>query len=149
MIRYLLSIVTIFLFANPTFGQQPVAWRVTVTPVGNDVCEIHIKGQIEKGWHTFSGKQPKGAVPSPTRIDLSKNPLVKLLGEIIEKGDMEKHITQPLGLPDYRYAGKVEFIQQVQVRHGIKTNIKVTVTYQACTEEKCLPVQTVSFDVKI
>ena len=47
------------------------------------------------------------------------------------------------------FPGKVVFVQKVKLKKNVKTVISGTVEYMACTDEECLPPQTVTFSMPL
>jgi hypothetical protein len=47
------------------------------------------------------------------------------------------------------YSDKVEFTQTIIVKGKAKTNVSGTVEYMVCNDERCLPPNVKSFDIKL
>jgi hypothetical protein len=47
------------------------------------------------------------------------------------------------------YSDKVQWVQTVKVKGGIKTNISGTIEYMVCDDSHCLPPTKKSFDLKL
>lgn len=134
---------------NSSFAQQPVSWTYFSKKVSDKVYEIHLKANLNDGWHIYAQKQPKEGIGMPTRVTFSKNPLLTLKGAPQEKGKLEKVRNEEVGMENHQYEKQVEFVQVVTVKGSIKTNITGNVEFMACTEEHCLPPEKVSFSVPI
>ena len=96
----------------------------------------------------------------PTTISFNKNPLVQLKGKMKEVGKMEKYKEKTLGIAQYQYSEKVDFVQTVVItvspgssstdpRRTIKTNISGSVSYQTCNDHECLPPKTERFSLVV
>ena len=72
---------------------------------------------------------------------------------------MEKYKEKTLGIEQWQYAEKVDFVQVIELKvkgyrfrensQGAKTNLTGTVTYQTCNDHECLPPKTERFDIAI
>ena len=56
---------------------------------------------------------------------------------------------EEVGIKQFQYGGKVDFVQTVTLKAKVKTTVSGTVTYQVCTEERCLTANTINFSVAI
>ena len=130
------------------FAQEPITWTFTVAPSGQDHL-LTCNAQLRPGWHLYSQKQPKGAIAVPTSFRFNKNPLLSLPGHVVETGRLEKHRDEVLETEAYHYKGVVTFHQTIVKKTNAKTTVSGRVTYQLCTDEKCLPPKTVPFSVAI
>ena len=72
-----------------------------------------------------------------------------------EVGKMEKVVEQTIGIEQWQYSGKVDFLQAVTVRvsrsgpRQVRTAISGSITYQLCNDHECMPPKTERFTVKI
>lgn len=128
---------------------EPLYWEVAYKSFTATTGEIHWTAVIDKPWHIYAQFQPKSAISQPTKIVVNSNPLIILTPGIKELGEKETYKNKEVGITQYQYGGKVEFVQQVKLKAKIKTNLSGTITYQACNDELCLPVKTIPFNVKI
>lgn len=100
---------------------------------------------IEPGWHTYA-HVPAGHPGVLTEIDLDLPDGTRAVGE------WETPASRPdLQAPAARvYEGRVRF-ERLLTREsdGGPAEAKVLVTYQACTEEKCLPPSKLSMKVRL
>jgi len=136
-------------FSVAAFSQDPVRWTYKAVKAGNKKYTVQLSAIIQPGWHLYSQQQPADAIALPTDITFLKNPLIQLKGNIREKGAMQKYKDETLGVEAYQYSGEVDFVQDVQLKAGVKTNLSGTVTYQVCTDEKCLPPKTTTFSIQL
>lgn len=133
------------------FGQTPdkVKWEYSYKSTGPKTGKIHAVAIIEHPWHIYAQVQPKEAVASPTKFVFGKNPLIVFIGKPAEIGKKETYENREVDIKQYQYADKVEFVQKVQLKAAVKTNLAGTVSYQVCDEERCLPVKVAPFTVTI
>ena len=142
-------LVFIILVSSSLQAQGPINWKNGVQKKDAQTYEIRLTATLEDGWHAYSQTQPESAIPMPTKITFNKNPLVKLIGKVKELGNMEVHKNQTLNTEDWRYGEKVDFVQVMQLKGQVKTNITGTIIYMVCTDEQCLPPTTVKFNLSL
>ena len=130
-------------------AQQPVNWHYSAKKITEKTYEVSITAYIQEGWHIYAQRQPEDAIASPTKIKFTKNPLFIFSGGIKEVGKMEKHKDPVLGTEAYRYARQVNFVQVVKLKTKARSGVAGSVTFQACTDEKCLFPETINFDIPI
>ena len=130
-------------------AQEPIKWTFQAIKIKASTYEVCMTANLQPGWHIYSQVQPADAIPLPTKAVIHPNPLIKLQGKVRETGVKQEHIDPSLGTTDNRYADKMELTQMVHVTGKVKTNVSGTITYQVCTDKKCLAPKTISFDMAI
>lgn len=128
---------------------DPVHFSYHVKKLDNKKIEIYLTAKMDPDWHIYAQIQPEEAIAVPTRIVFNKNPLVKMTGNPKENGTKEKYEDQQAGIVQYQYGGTLDFIQEATLTAEVKTNVSGTITYQACTDEMCLPPKTISFNIAV
>jgi Disulphide bond corrector protein DsbC len=128
---------------------NPVSWSFTSKKIADKTYEIHLTATMQSGWHLYSQVQPEDAIAIPTGFKLNSNPLISLEGKIKEVGKMEKFHDAKLEVSANQYADKVDFVQVVQLKANVKTNVTGSVEYQTCDDKKCLPPKTVNFSIAV
>lgn len=135
--------------ANAAFSQpNPVSWTYTAKKVSPGVYDISLAAEVDRPWHIFSQTLPKGG-PQPTEISFSKNPLATLIGKPKEAGKPVSEYQEVFKINVKYYNDKVQFVQRVKVKNGVRTNIAGSITYMVCKEDKCLPITTDEFNIKL
>ena len=137
------------LIAAAGLSQGPVNWQYAAKKIGNNSYEIHIKAAIEDGWHLYAQSQHKNFIGTPTSIRFTKHPLLVFNGEPREVGALEVKKQPILGTESHEYEDEVEFVQRVTVKANVKTNVRGSILFQVCTDEKCLQPTTVNFSVAL
>jgi thiol:disulfide interchange protein DsbD len=132
-----------------TKAQSPVKWSYTATKLAAGLFEVHLTATIQSGWHVYAQQQPDDAIALPTSIQFTKNPLLLMQGSLKEIGEKEQYKDADLGITAFQYEEKVDFVQQVKMKIKGKTNLSGSITYQACTNEKCLPPATTQFSINL
>ena len=143
-------VLGLLFLATQGFAQlNPVTWSFTAKKIGDKTYEVHIKANIQQGWHLYSQNQPDDAIAIPTAIVFNKNPLLKFEGKVKEVGKVEKFHDPKLKLSANQFANTVDFVQIVKLKVNARTNITGSVEYQTCDDKKCLPPKTVTFSAAI
>jgi Disulphide bond corrector protein DsbC len=134
-----------------SFGQGtgPVHFQQTVSREDNGKIKVHIIAHIDPGWHIYAMHQPKQAISVPTKIYFKRNPLIKVIGPVMEVGEKRKQMVNELNVVQDYFTDEVEYSQELKVNPIVSTNLTVLLTYQACTNEKCLPPATIQLDIPI
>jgi len=143
----------LFLFlVIPVFAssqvKSPVKWNYSAKKLSGGKYEIHLTATIEKGWHLYSQTTPEGG-PVPTKFTFTKNPLLTLTGTVKEEGKLETHFEKLFDVNVKQFSDKVDFVQVVQVKGNVKTNLAGKVEYMVCDDKQCLPPATQSFSISL
>ena len=70
-------------------------------------------------------------------------------GKTKEVGKLEKNYDKNFGAVIGTFAGKVDFIQAVNLKVASKTTLSGTIEYMVCNDVKCLPPVSIPFEVTI
>lgn len=128
--------------------EEPVKWSFSAKKINATAYEIHLTATIEAEWHIYSQNTPEGG-PVPTSVSFAKNPLVTLNGNVKEIGKMEKRLEVLFGIEVRQYSDKVDFVQLVTVREGVKTSLAGKIEFMACNDQECLPPNKKPFSVSL
>ena len=128
---------------------SPVQWSYTAKKIADKTYEVHLTATIQNTWHLYSQSQPADAINQPTEIIFKKNPLVVLDGKTKEVGKVQLFKDERLKISANQYADKVDFVQKVKLKSGVKTNLVGSVEYQTCDDKKCLPPKKIDFTVAL
>ncbi len=109
---------------------------------------MHLTATIDKGWHLYSQTTPEGG-PVPTSFTFTKNPLLTLNGSVKEVGKLETHFEKLFDVNVKQFSDKVDFVQVVQVKGNVKTNLAGKVEYMVCDDKQCLPPATEQFSISL
>jgi len=147
--KRIVCLVMLSLFATVAFSQSPVSWNYTQKKIGDKMYEVHLTATIEQGWHIYSQHQSKDAIALPTSVKFNNNPLVSLKGDTGEKGKLEKVKDEVMQFENHQYENQVDFVQLVNLKANVKTNVSGEIEFMACTNERCLPAKKINFSVVI
>ena len=148
-VKRIFSILLLLFVVNKGFAQQPVSWAYSAKKISDKIYEVHLKATLNQGWHIYAQKQPSGGIGLPTTVKFTSNPLLVFKGKPQEKGKLEKVVNEEIGMENHQYEKEVDFVQVVTVKANVKTNITGSIEFMACTEEHCLPPETVSFSLPL
>jgi len=148
MKNQILLVATLFIMSS-AFSQlsDPVKWSFTSKKVA-DGYEIHLKANVEKGWHIYS-QYTSDEGPVPTSIRFNKNPLVTLVGKVKEVGKMETKMEPLFGVEVKQFNGAVDFVQTVKVKGKGKTSMGGTIEFMLCDDHRCLPPTKKNFTIAL
>jgi len=145
--------LTLMVLMSATFkgkaqDQSPVNWTASAAKAADGNYTITLTAVLPQPWHIYAQNTPDGG-PVPTTISFSKNPLVVLVGKPTEKGSLKTTHDKNFGVDVKYYGDKVQFIQTVKVKKGIKTNVSGSVNFMVCNDHECLPPSDWKFSVQL
>ena len=158
MKKLILLIVICTAFISNTLSAQilkPVKWVFEAKKISDTEYDLVATAKMDKGWYTYSqyiGND--GPVPttftfqkSPTSRDAT-TPQYQLIGKVEELSDHKKSgFDKIFDMNITKFSEEVTFIQRV--RTSDLTEVKGSVNFQTCDDEKCLPPMDVDFVYKI
>lgn len=143
----LLLIAALFSLAATAQLKDPVKWTATSKKKGN-AYEVIIAANLPKPWHIYSQHTGDGG-PVPTNFKFTKNPLLTFEGNVKEVGKLKEEYDPNFDTKVKYFGDKVEFVQLVKVKGGLKTNVQVSVEYMVCNDSQCLPPTKKTFNVSL
>ncbi len=148
MKKIFFGILITFIACNAKTQSTPVKWDFAAVKKTEKVYELTITATVPKPWHIYSQTTPDGG-PVPTSFSFKKNPLITLTGTPKEIGKLKTVHDENFGIDVKYYSNEVEFVQTINLKASVKTNVSGTVDYMVCNDEKCLPPMKASFDIKL
>ena len=130
-------------------GQQPnpVQWTYFSTRLPGDRFEVHMVASIRAGWHIYS--QANTSAPGPTHFKFFRHPGIRTKG-------MVRELDKPTDIKDQffktnakGFLQKATFVQALERKDSLATEIRGIVTFIACSDKNCLPPKTDSFRVDL
>ncbi|MDD3281750.1 MAG: cytochrome c biogenesis protein CcdA, partial [Bacteroidales bacterium] len=131
-----------------TFAQlsQPVKWTYTTKTVKDNIVEIQITANVEKGWHLYSQYNTEG-ITQQTVFTYEPSSKYELIGKTSEPAYIE--FTDEYGTDRYFEKSLVVFKQKIKVLSEKDFVLEAIVDAQACIEGKCVLVgDEFSFKIK-
>jgi thiol:disulfide interchange protein DsbD len=125
----------------------PVGFEYTAEKKSGVLYDLHIKAKMENGWHIYAQKQPKGASVTPTTVAFAKSPMVVLVDDLKEIG--KKEVLREKNFTAFLYSNAVDFVQTIQLRGKVRTNISGSITVLVCDDTHCLPPRKIPFTIPI
>ena len=135
-------------------AQNPIKWKVNANEVGENLYELEISAEIEKGWHLYSqflesneGYDPDNS-PLSTYITYELNDYFDTIGSSKEIG-VETHFDPVWEAEISFFSNKASFIQLIQLNHSDSTILKGNVNFMACDDQQCLPPDDFGFKIDL
>ncbi|MES2107946.1 MAG: protein-disulfide reductase DsbD domain-containing protein [Bacteroidota bacterium] len=134
--------------AKAQIEKDPAHWAYGLKKLAGNVYEVHLQCTIDDPWHIYAQKQTKDFIGTATKITFAKQPGLALKGIPAEIGKKDTYKDETVGILNYEFAGKVDFVQKVTIKPGLK-EVRGMILYQTCTHEHCLTAQTIQFHVPV
>lgn len=129
-------------------AQEPVQWSYKAKKTGANLYEIRITAQLDPGWSIYSQETPRGG-PQATSIGFSTHPLITPKGAVREIGLRQQKFEELFEVDVLYYNDQVEFVQTVQLKRAIKTNLRGWVEFMVCDDAQCLPAKKHYFTISL
>lgn len=139
--------LTSLIIGTTSAQTSPVQWTFEAVKKSAQQYEIVMTAEIDAPWHIYSQFVKGGPVPTSFRFKM--NPLIQLQGNTKEVGKLEKSFDKNFNATIATFSNKVQFIQSVMVKNGVKTKLSGTVEYMVCDDSHCLPPKRIPFEVSI
>ena len=139
----------VLLVGISAIGQSPVRWDFSAKKLDDKRFEIRLTAIIQDGWHLYACEQPPDAIAFPTTVKFRQNPLVQLKGTLRAEGALAKVREEQLGVESWQFADRVSFVQIIELKGKVRTNVNGSIEFQACTDEKCLPNAVINFQIPV
>ncbi len=127
--------------------QKPTKFTYQVTNLKKNSYQVAIQINLEGQWHIYAQKAGEG--PVATKIVFDTNPLLTLSGDVIEKGNLLEKFDKSFNTTLRFYEKEVRFLQKINKKANIKTELKGYVYYMVCDDSKCLPPKKEMFTISI
>ena len=137
--------IVFLLFTGGLFSQvyNPVKWKTEVKQK-NDEATLIYEASIEKNWHLYATKLPSDDGPIATEIKFEKNDHF----DFIEGLNESKYHTMfdPIFQMDVSFhEKKAKFSRKIHINSNEDFDIKGTVYFMVCDDQKCLPPEELEF----
>ena len=135
-------------FSKAQIIQDPTSWKYEVKKLNDSTFNLVFHLKLQEHWHIWS-LNPKGdGLEIAPAFNFDKNPDVKLVGKVQEKGTNRFD-----GIMDGVDGAVVYFIKDVDYTQKVIVKKNLTIkgkhSYQVCDESKCLPNKTKTFEFAI
>lgn len=142
-----LTVMGFSVFAQSGSAQK-VKWNFSSKKINDKTYEVRLSALIDGNYHIYAQNVGVDG-PVPTTFTFNKNPLVVLNGKVKEEGKLIKKHEEVWDGDVSFYEKKVEFVQLIQLKSKVKTNIGGTVEFMVCDDKQCLPPSEVNFKIDI
>jgi DsbC/DsbD-like thiol-disulfide interchange protein len=126
---------------------QPVRWSYAAKMINKTEAMVFLKATIDDGWHVYSQFVPDGG-PVKTTFTFSRSDKYSLVGKTTEPKPVtrfEKVFNMNVGF----YEHSVIFKQKIKLKGPATVEVKGTLEYMTCNDEKCLPPTSVDFTIPV
>ena len=150
MKHFKLLLLTLLL-AVPTFAQmnQPVSWKAEAVQVEGNIYEIRATGTIVGAWHIYDLTDYGSSGPNGTIFTIDAGDKVKLVGDPYIVSEVHKGFDDVFGIEIGTCDSPVVIAQKVELLYGSEVTVPVTVEWQACNDENCIPPDDCTMDVTL
>lgn len=116
---------------------DPVSWDYSATKDSEQEFTIVLKADLDEGWALYSQFVDEGG-PIPTEFSFQENSSYSLIGSV-EESDTNKTTGHDaiFDMVVSKFKKEAVFSQKVKL-NGTEVNIKGSVYYQVCNDERCL-----------
>ena len=133
----ILIAITLCSFIAQAQMLNPVKWTKSIKMTDDKNGVITFTANIDKGWHLYSNDTPDGG-PIPLSIKWDKKEGVKLVGGLIHSKAPATIDDEMFGMKVRQWEGTVSLSQKFTTTAD-KYKIEGEVSYQACSDQGCLP----------
>ncbi|MBQ6072585.1 MAG: thioredoxin family protein [Bacteroidales bacterium] len=148
--RYFRLLILTLLLAVPAFAQQqPVSWKAEAVQVEGNTYEIRATGTISGNWHIYDLTDYGSSGPNGTIFTVDAGDKVKLLGDPYISSEVHKGFDDVFGIEIGTCESPVVICQKVELLQGNEVTVPVTVEWQACNDENCIPPDDFTVDVTL
>jgi len=151
MKRNLFQLLTsaILILISETLTAQilhPVHWSYAAKKTGKKIATVFIKATIDDGWRIYSVNQNDGG-PLKTSFEFLPSKTYQLAGNIDEPTPITK-FEKVFNLDVNYFERSVIFEQKVALTSSDAV-VRGKVSFMTCNDEKCLPPEDLTFQIKI
>lgn len=122
-------------------------WTYEAKQKAGNAYDVIIHLKLPKGWHIYSMKPGGDGMLMPPSFSFKKDPKVKLVGTVAEKGKLRSEVLIPGDPKINMYFDKVDYVQQVTVDGN--TVVAGSFEYQICNDKTCLPPASKAFKIAV
>ena len=146
----ILSCLFLFLCLTQISAQnlKPAKWQTAIEKVSDTEYEISLTATLQNGWHIYAQNLKEVIGPVATQINIETQEGLETIGVAEEFGNLIEGYDELMGADVRKYKDEVQFVQRISCKPGIK-NLKGTIRYMACDDQRCLPPKTVNFALDI
>ncbi|MBR1539316.1 MAG: thioredoxin family protein [Bacteroidales bacterium] len=138
--RYFRLLLLSLLLAVPAMAQmQPVSWKAEAVQVEGNTYEIRATGTIAGAWHIYDLTDYGSSGPNGTIFTVEDGGKVRLVGDPYISSEVHRGYDDVFGIEIGTCDSPVVICQKVELLQGNEVSVPVTVEWQACNDENCIP----------
>jgi len=145
-IQSLLLLLGFFSFAQAQ-DFTPVSWKVEKLSETDSEIEVAFTADIKKGWVIYSQETGEDG-PIPTSFAFVSNSNIELVGDVVEKTEVDLGYDKMFEMQVGKMKGQAIFVQKIK-KNKEATQLKGTITYMCCDNDRCLPPKDVEFSLDL
>ena len=128
---------------------QPVSWRAEAVRLEGNTFEIRATGTITGGWHIYDLTDYGYSGPNGTIFTIDGADKVNPVGEPYISSPVKREWDDVFGIEIGTCDSPVTICQKVELLTGRKSTVSVTVEWQACSDQNCIPPDDVTLQVSL
>ena len=128
---------------------QPVSWKAEAVQVEGNTYEIRATGTISGNWHIYDLTDYGYSGPNGTIFTVEAGDKVKLIGDPYIVSEVHRGFDDVFGIEIGTCESPVVIAQKVELLQGNKVSVPVTVEWQACNDQNCIPPDDVTLEVTL
>ena len=126
---------------------NPVLWSYAAKRKSAAEAAIYLKAKIAPGWHIYALNIPKGKNMS-TYFNFYPSNDYKVLGSTVQPKPKTKY-EEGSGITVCYFENYAIFMQKTKLSKVALTVVSGEVTYMACDASRCLPPETLAFNIPV
>ena len=136
------------LISSTCFSQilKPVKWNTSVEKITDTEYNLVFTAMIDEDWHLYALDIPNNG-PIPTSFGFDKTSKYRLIGEVSQEEGITVY-DETFKMEVTYFINKTTFKQRIKKAITEKIILSGNINYMSCTEEKCIPSNSV-FEIEI
>ncbi|HLX91416.1 MAG TPA: protein-disulfide reductase DsbD domain-containing protein [Puia sp.] len=126
---------------------QPVKWSYGSKMISKTEAMVFIKATIDQGWHTYSQSVPDGG-PIKTTFTFPASDKYELVGQTSEPKPISK-FEKVFNMNVAFFEHSVVFQQKIKLKGPGPVEIKGSLEFMTCNDQKCLPPSDIDFTITV
>lgn len=140
-------LLLLLIFGSEGYAQVAdgsIRWQCILKRKSAEEAEIIMKARIPDGWQLYALGNNADS-PIQMAFNFVPSASYKRIGAVAQPQPLTK-FDSLLGIAVYYFKEAVDFHQKIQLT-GKKGAIKGTITFMQCSDQVCLPPQTIAFNI--
>lgn len=146
--KIIISLVVVLMSLVASAQPNLVKWKASTSHIKDNIYEIVLDANIEKGWHMYDMGPYDLNGPNATIVKVTSSEGATTQGAAFQKIKPKKVFDEVYKLEIGYFDGKARFAQKVKLNKEDAT-VKVYVEWMICDDTSCMPPTDSTFTVKI